>query len=337
MRLPRQHPEDVEARGVLLDRRDLQPPYARAPRQLRQPEAGGAEPGAEIEDPPGVPRGQTAGEGELGEGPLDLREIAQQEEAEPGRERVTGEADLGPLPGVELAEADDLGGERVAGAVIAPEDAGSDPVDEGHPAGIEGGGGRRRRHSRPRVITSGGGSGSPWIPGAPGPTPGETKKDSSSTRPPLGWLVLAAITMALVLVSVWATFVHAPVEMRMGVVQKIFYIHVPSAYAMYVGFVVCAVGSAIFLVKRDEKWDALAVAGAEVGLLFCLVVLITGPLWARKAWGYWWTWDPRLTTTLLAGMIFTAYVVLRSFGGGEAERRFAAGLAIVGQIGRAHV
>lgn len=155
-------------------------------------------------------------------------------------------------------------------------------------------------------------------------------KDSSSTRPPLGWLVLAAITMALVLVSVWATFVHAPVEMRMGVVQKIFYIHVPSAYAMYVGFVVCAVGSAIFLVKRDEKWDALAVAGAEVGLLFCLVVLITGPLWARKAWGYWWTWDPRLTTTLLAGMIFTAYVVLRSFGGGEPERRFAAGLAIVG-------
>ena len=67
-----------------------------------------------------------------------------------------------------------------------------------------------------------------------------------------------------------------------------------------------------------------------MGLLFCAAMLITGPLWARKAWGVWWTWDPRLTSTLLAGMIFTAYVVLRSFGTGDAERRFAAGLGIVG-------
>jgi len=151
------------------------------------------------------------------------------------------------------------------------------------------------------------------------------------TRPPLGWLILAAITMALLAASLWASFFHAQVEVRMGIVQKIFYFHVPSAYAMYVGFAVCALGSAVFLIKRKDAWDALAVAGAEVGLLFCAVVLLTGPLWARKAWGVWWTWDPRLTTTLLAGMIFTAYVVLRSFGGaGEAERRFAAGLAIVG-------
>jgi heme exporter protein C len=151
------------------------------------------------------------------------------------------------------------------------------------------------------------------------------------TRPPLGWLILAAITMALLAASLWTTFFHAQVEVRMGIVQKIFYFHVPSAYAMYVGFAICALGSAVFLIKRKDAWDALAVAGAEVGLMFCAVVLITGPLWARKAWGVWWTWDPRLTTTLLAGMIFTAYVVLRSFGGaGEAERRFAAGLAIVG-------
>jgi len=119
----------------------------------------------------------------------------------------------------------------------------------------------------------------------------------------------------------------------MGIVQKIFYFHVPSAYAMYIGFGVSAVGSLGYLIKRDPKWDALGVAGAEVGALFCLIVLVTGPLWARKAWGVWWTWDPRLTTTLLAGMIFAAYLALRSMGNaGEVEKRFAAGLAIFGLV-----
>ena len=150
-------------------------------------------------------------------------------------------------------------------------------------------------------------------------------------RPPIGWLALGGGTALAFAAMLWAVFFHAPVELRMGIVQKIFYFHVPSAYAMYVGFVVCAVTSAVYLVKREDRWDAVAVAAAEVGLIFCAIVLLTGPLWARKAWGVWWTWDPRLTTTLLAGMIFLAYVVLRSFGGaGEAERRFAAGLAIVG-------
>lgn len=136
--------------------------------------------------------------------------------------------------------------------------------------------------------------------------------------------------MALMAVTLWVIFGVAPVERTMGIVQKIFYFHVPSAYAMYVGFGLCGLASAGFLIKRKDSWDAVAVAGAEVGLVFCAIVLITGPLWARKAWGVWWTWDPRLTVTLLAGMIFTAYVVLRSFGAGETERRFAAGLAIVG-------
>ena len=85
--------------------------------------------------------------------------------------------------------------------------------------------------------------------------------------------------------------------------------------------------------KRDARWDAVGVAGAEVGTLFCLIVLLTGPLWARKAWGVWWTWDPRLTTTLLAGMIFAAYLALRSMGdAGEVEKRFAAGLALFGLV-----
>ncbi|MCA9609085.1 MAG: cytochrome c biogenesis protein CcsA [Myxococcales bacterium] len=154
---------------------------------------------------------------------------------------------------------------------------------------------------------------------------------SSAARPSILWLGLGAVTIALMLADLYMIFVYAPFEARMGIVQKIFYFHVPSAYCMYVGFGLCGIASAGYLIRRTERWDAFAVAGAEIGLLFVVIVLITGPIWGRKAWGVWWTWDPRLTTTMLAGMIFAAYVVLRSFGdAGEAERRFASALAIVG-------
>lgn len=152
-------------------------------------------------------------------------------------------------------------------------------------------------------------------------------------KPPILIWSLAGLGAVLSLAALWAIFIHAPVEVRMGVVQKIFYFHVPSAYAMYIGFTVSAVGSMVYLAKRDPKWDAIAVAGAEVGAMFCFLVLIQGPLWARKAWGVWWTWDPRLTTTLLGGMVFVAYLILRSVGHiGEVEKRFAAGLAIFGLL-----
>ncbi len=144
---------------------------------------------------------------------------------------------------------------------------------------------------------------------------------------------LTAATIAYLLYTLHAIVVVAPVEAQMGIVQKIFYFHVPSAYAMYVGFTTCAIASGVYLATRNDKWDAIAVAGAEVGMLFTAIVLITGPLWARKAWGVYWVWDPRLTTTLLAGMIFFAYLVLRNVGDvGQVERRFAAGLAIVGLL-----
>lgn len=151
-------------------------------------------------------------------------------------------------------------------------------------------------------------------------------------RAPIGFLITGGIAIALAVVTLWSIFVAAPIEAQMGIAQKIFYFHVPSAYSMYIGFVLAGLGSIGYLVWRNDKADALAVAGAEVGLLFCVAVLITGPLWARKAWGVYWAWDPRLTSTLLAGLIFMAFVVLRSFGGagGEGERRFAAALAILG-------
>ena len=123
---------------------------------------------------------------------------------------------------------------------------------------------------------------------------------------------------------------RTPTEASMGIVQKIFYFHVPAAYAMYVGAAACFVGSAGFLYDSRRGWDALARAGAEVAVAMGVIVLVTGPLWAAKAWGVYWTWDPRLTTSMLSVLVYVAYVVLRLFtGDGDAERRFAAALGVL--------
>lgn len=154
---------------------------------------------------------------------------------------------------------------------------------------------------------------------------------TSSESFPRGLIVLAVLTALLMAVSLHAIFIRAPVELQMGIVQKIFYFHVPSAYSMYVGWSLCVVGSLVYLVKHNEAWEDVAVAGAEVGTVFWAIVMVTGPLWARKSWGTFWTFDPRLTTSLLTGMIYIAYLMLRNLGTtGEAERRFAAGLAVLG-------
>jgi len=142
--------------------------------------------------------------------------------------------------------------------------------------------------------------------------------------------ILAAAASLLLAISVGLVFLWAPTEARMGVVQKIFYFHVPSAYCMYLGWAACAVGSIVYLAKRDERWDAIARSGAEIALLFAIMVMVTGPLWGRKAWGAYWAWDPRLTSTLLFTAIVVAYALLRALSSGEAERRFGAALAILG-------
>jgi heme exporter protein C len=138
-------------------------------------------------------------------------------------------------------------------------------------------------------------------------------------------------TVGLMLASIWQIFAVAPVETVMGIVQKIFYFHVPAAYVMYIGAGACLIGSVWYLGFGNEKADAFAQAGAELAVAFGTMVMVTGPLWGRKAWGTYWTWDPRLTTTLLALLIYVAYLVLRAFGGeGEAEKKFAAALGILG-------
>jgi heme exporter protein C len=126
-------------------------------------------------------------------------------------------------------------------------------------------------------------------------------------------------------------FLKAPIEARMGIVQKIFYFHVPSWWSMYIGAGACFLGSLAYLVRPTDARDAFARAGAETAVAFGSIGLVTGPLWGAKAWGAFWTWDPRLTTALLSYLIYLAYLVLRAFAGdGAAERRFAAALGVLG-------
>ncbi|MGD0677402.1 MAG: cytochrome c biogenesis protein CcsA [Polyangiaceae bacterium] len=142
---------------------------------------------------------------------------------------------------------------------------------------------------------------------------------------------LVTLTAVTFVGEIFFIFLKAPVEARMGIVQKIFYFHVPSAYAMYIGAAACFSGSIAYLVRPTRAADAFARAGAEAAVVFGSIVLTTGPLWGAKAWGALWTWDPRLTTELLGVLIYVAYLVLRSFAGdGDGERRFSAALGILG-------
>jgi heme exporter protein C len=126
---------------------------------------------------------------------------------------------------------------------------------------------------------------------------------------------------------------NAPYESTMGLVQKIFYFHAACGMAMFVTAIASGTGSAVFLFSRKPWADRLAVAAAELTVILGLIVLVTGPLWARKAWGVWWTWDPRLTSTLVMRMIFNAYLLLRRYGGPGSDRLAAA----VGLFGMANV
>jgi heme exporter protein C len=125
----------------------------------------------------------------------------------------------------------------------------------------------------------------------------------------------------------------APVDAMQGVIQKILYVHVPCALSAYLGFLVTGVGGALYLCKNDERFDRIALAGAEVGVVFCTLTLASGPIWAKGTWGHWWAWDPRLSVTLLLWFIYLAYLMLRSFTeGSERTARFAAVYGLVGVL-----
>lgn len=133
-------------------------------------------------------------------------------------------------------------------------------------------------------------------------------------------LVVTALMLAYAPVAIAGTLY----ESTMGLVQKIFYFHVPSWFAMFVAIGICGGASLVHLFKNRPGADRLAVSAAEVAVLFGLMGLVTGPLWGRKAWGVWWQWDARLTMALLLELVFVSYLLVRKYGGPGSDKLAAA-------------
>lgn len=148
----------------------------------------------------------------------------------------------------------------------------------------------------------------------------------------LKFTIFALTTLALLSWGAYEALEGAPTEATMGHVQRIFYYHVPSAWVAFLCFVANFVASIIYLKNRAPKVDAVAVSTAEVGVVFCTIVLLTGPIWARPVWGIWWTWDARLTSTLVLWLIYVSYLVLRRYSIGGPNPVLAASLAVFGFI-----
>jgi len=148
-----------------------------------------------------------------------------------------------------------------------------------------------------------------------------------------GGLLLGLAGAALTVYFHWQVFFFVPTEASMGIVQRIFYIHVPAAWVGFMAFGIVAICSAMYLWLGEEKLDQAAVSAAEGGVLFTTIVLLSGPLWAKLAWGTWWTWEPRLTLTLLLWFIYVGYFMVRnSTENPERGKRFAAVVGIVGAL-----
>ncbi len=134
----------------------------------------------------------------------------------------------------------------------------------------------------------------------------ETKRANTAAA------TLLAAAVLLMAKALHAVFLEVPTERTMGIVQRIFYFHVTSAWVALLAFLISGVASAVYLATHQMKWDHRAVSFAEVGLVFTTVVLVTGPIWAKPVWGIWWTWDARLTSTFVLWLIYVAYLMLRS-------------------------
>ncbi len=154
----------------------------------------------------------------------------------------------------------------------------------------------------------------------------------SAGRPNLR-TVIAAITSILMLVNLYLIFMVAPTDSVLGHVQRVFYFHVPIAILSFLAFFVVFVSSIAYLAKRDQRWDNVAFAAAEVGVVFVTLALLTGVIWARPVWNTWWTWEPRLTTTLILWLIYIAYLMIRSYAPNRSKGAvYAAVVGIVGFI-----
>jgi heme exporter protein C len=147
---------------------------------------------------------------------------------------------------------------------------------------------------------------------------------------PLPTIALFAVTAAMLLI-----FFYAPTDLNQGSIQRILYVHAPSAMMTYLAVAVLAVASILALARHNDwaRWDRIASASAEVGVLFLTIVLLTGPIWGHKVWGAWWVWDARLTSTLVLWMILVGYLVFRALSpSGERRARSSAVIGIVGSV-----
>jgi heme exporter protein C len=148
-----------------------------------------------------------------------------------------------------------------------------------------------------------------------------------------GFPILAVVTALLLSFALYEALIAAPTEQTMGNVQRIFYYHVPSAWTAFVLFLINFVSSVIYLIRRNGKADILAYVSAEVGVVFCTVVIVTGPIWARPVWGIWWApGDIRLTTTLVLWLIYISYLMVRRLSTGGKTPVIAAVVAIFGAL-----
>ena len=143
--------------------------------------------------------------------------------------------------------------------------------------------------------------------------------------------LFSASVFGAMLLALGAIFLYAPTEREMGQVQRIFYFHVPAAMTAFVAFSIVFFASIAYLKTRQERWDLIALAAAELGVLFSTINLVTGPLWAKPVWGVYWRWEPRLTTMLITFAMYVAYLMVRAYASGQADqmRRLAAVLGII--------
>ena len=139
--------------------------------------------------------------------------------------------------------------------------------------------------------------------------------------------VLAAIFL---FVAIYFVFSFAEIETTMLEVQKIFYFHISSALTLFLAFGVTCLFSILYLIKRVDKYDTIALVSTEIGIVFGVVVFTTGPIWARFAWNTWWNWEPRLTSALILWLTYIGYLILRSALAEEKKRIYSAVLGIIG-------
>ena len=146
-----------------------------------------------------------------------------------------------------------------------------------------------------------------------------------------GYMVVLGGVMMLA--NLYLIFMVAPTDSILGDVQRVFYFHVPIAVMSFLAFFLVFVASIAYLVKRNPAWDRLAQASAEVGVVFVTLALITGVIWARPVWGTWWTWEPRLTTTLILWLIYVSYLMVRAYASNPTQgARYSAVVGIVGFV-----